>query len=74
MYFCPNWDIEFKNEISKLGINEDFFLSGTMVQYFNGLINLDCGKDPYTFNEKKLLNELPGIKYDDFQEQPGHLH
>ena len=38
-----------------------------MVQYFNGLINLDCGKDPYTFNEKKLLNELPGIKYDDFQ-------
>lgn len=67
MCFCPGWDQEFKDEISKHGQNDDFFLSGTMVQYFNGLIDLDCGKNPQTFNEKKLLNELPKIKYDNFQ-------
>jgi glycosyltransferase involved in cell wall biosynthesis len=66
MYFCPNWDIEFKAELEKIN-HEKFFISGTMVQYFNGLIHLDCGNNPENFNEEKLLNELPKIKYHDFQ-------
>ena len=66
MYFCPNWDLEFYNEIKKLN-HKNFFISGTMVQYFNGLINLDCGNNPKTFDENKLLKELPTIKYYDFQ-------
>ena len=66
MYFCPNWDIEFKSELEKIH-HDNFFISGTMVQYFNGLINLNCGDNPENFNEEKLLQELPKIKYYDFQ-------
>ena len=66
MYFCPDWDIEFKNELNKIK-HKDFFISGTMVQYFNGFIDFDCGKDPRSFNEDKVLNELPNIQFDDFQ-------
>jgi glycosyltransferase involved in cell wall biosynthesis len=66
MYFCPLWDLEFEKEIKKLN-HTNFFISGTMVQYFNGLIDLDCGKDPESFNENKLLSELPKIKFNDFQ-------
>ena len=54
MYFCPNWDTEFEAELKKLN-HEDFFISGTMVQYFNGLINLDCGKDPKTLMKANFL-------------------
>ena len=66
MYFCPGWDVEFEKELNKLN-HYNFFISGTMVQYFNGLIELDCGKNPETFDEKKLLKELPLIHFDDFQ-------
>lgn len=66
MYFCPNWDVEFKKELKNLN-HDNFFISGTMVQYFNGLINLDCGKNPETFDENKLLKELPRKHLDDFQ-------
>jgi len=30
MYFCPDWDEEFYNEIKKTSA-KDFFLSGTMI-------------------------------------------
>jgi len=66
MYFCPNWDLEFKNELEKINHN-NFFISGTMVQYFNGLIDLDCGQNPKNFDELKVLKELPKIKFNDFQ-------
>ena len=66
MYFCPGWDTCFSNEI-KLIKDEDFFISGTMVQPFESYINLDCGKTFLDFDEKKLLKELPKIKYKDFQ-------
>ena len=67
MYFCPGWDLEFEKEINTNKIYKDFFISGTMVQYFNGLINLDCGKSIKDFDEKKLLLDLPKINYPDFQ-------
>lgn len=66
MYFCPGWDLEFKNEIDQINLN-DFFLSGTMVQPFNSYIHLNCGDKVENFDEKKLLTELPKIKYDDYQ-------
>ena len=66
MYFCPDWDVEFFNELKKISKN-DFFLSGTMVQHFNSFINFNCGKTYEDFDEKKLLTELPKIYYHDFQ-------
>ena len=67
MYFCPNWDKVFQSELNKLPADYDFFLSGTMVQPFKSYINLNCGDTIKNFNEKKLLKELPKIKFDDFQ-------
>ena len=67
MYFCPNWDNVFLNELNKIQKNSDFFLSGTMVQPFESYINLNCGENINEFNEEKLLNELPQIKFKDFQ-------
>jgi len=67
MYFCPYWDRNFANELKLIGKNEDFFLSGTMVQPFKSYINLDCGKTYLDFNENKLLTELPKIKFNNFQ-------
>ena len=67
MYFCPNWDKVFLEELNQIQKNSDFFLSGTMVQPFKSYINLNCGTDIKSFNEKKLLEELPNIMFHDFQ-------
>ena len=67
MYFCPNWDIEFKKELDALSEDEDFFLSGTMVQPFKSYINLNCGEKIENFDEEKLLTELPKIKFENYQ-------
>ena len=66
MYFCPNWDTEFYNEISKTK-EKNFFLSGTMIQPFKSFINLDCGKTIEEFDEVKLLKEYNSITFKDFQ-------
>ena len=67
MYFCPDWDKVFSDELKLINEDDDFFISGTMVQPFKSYINLDCGKTFKDFNEKKLLNELPKINFNDFQ-------
>ena len=67
MYFCPNWDIVFYNQLIKIKNNDDFFLSGTMIQPFESYINLDCGKTIESFDEKKLLSEQSKIRFNDFQ-------
>ena len=67
MYFCPEWDKVLISEIKKLPEEIDFFLSGTMVQPFESYINLNCGKSVDDFNENKLLEELPKIKFKNFQ-------
>ncbi len=67
MYFCPGWDTTFKQELDNIQNNEDFFLSGTMVQPFESYINLNCGNKIENFDEKKLLAELPKIKFHNFQ-------
>lgn len=67
MYFCPEWDLVFKEELNDLPNDEDFFLSGTMVQPFESYISLDCGNSVNNFDEKKLLTELPNIPFENFQ-------
>jgi hypothetical protein len=66
MYFCPEWDQIFKDEIEKLDTSL-FFLSGTMVQPFASYIELNCGTNHENFNENKLLEQLPKINYPDYQ-------
>ena len=66
MYFCPEWDVVFAEEIKK-NISNLFFFSGTMIQPFNSYIKLDCGSDYKEFNEHKLLKEIQNIKYYDYQ-------
>ena len=66
MYFCPEWDQVFIDEIKKLNTSL-FFLSGTMVQPFASYIELNCGTNYKNFNEDKLLSELPKITYPDYQ-------
>ena len=67
MYFCPGWDTVFKDELKTLIDEEDFFLSGTMVQPFESYLEFDCGKNFKDFNEKKLLEGVSKIKFNDFQ-------
>ena len=68
MYFCSRWDIEFANEIKKI-LDKNFFISGTMVEPFKGLINihLNCGEKIDNFDEEKLNMMMPKIIFDDFQ-------
>ena len=66
MYFCPDWDTEFHNEILKIK-EEDFFLSGTMIQPFESFIYLDCGDKIENFDEVKLLKNFKSLKFNDFQ-------
>ena len=63
-YFCPKWDSVLKSEVDKIGHNR-FYLSGTMVN--NGQIELNCGNDLDTFDEKKLLKKIDKSNYYDFQ-------
>ena len=65
MYFCPEWDVVFSNKLKEIK-EENFFLSGTMIQPFKSYIELDCGKTYKDFNEEKLLNEYRNIHFDDF--------
>ena len=65
MYFCPDWDFFFNENIEQTK-EENFFLSGTMIQPFKSYIELDCGKTYKDFNEKKLLSEYRKIDFDDF--------
>ena len=66
MYFCPGWDECLKSEISKLN-NNLFYLSATMIEQNSGHIQFDCGSNYNNFDENKLLNNLPNIKYFDYQ-------
>ena len=72
MYFCPNWDTEFYNEISKT--SEKIFLSGTMIQPFKSFIHLDCGKTIGEFNEKNYSMNITLFFLRTFRVQHGHHH
>jgi len=64
-YFCPEWDLELKKEVDKIGHN-NFYLSGTMIGT-SGENSLDCGTNFENFNEKKLLDNYKKLNFFDFQ-------
>lgn len=53
MFFCKNWDLYIKKEISKYK-DELFYLTGTNVSVNKGLINYSCGNNPETFDETQF--------------------
>ncbi len=66
MYFCPGWDVAFEKEI--IGSKNNLYLfSGTMIEANSGHLQLNCGVDISSFNEKKLLSEFNNIEYYDYQ-------
>ena len=67
MYFCPNWDVVFADEIKGYPDDKDFFISGTMVQPFRSYLEFNCGKTLQDFDEEKLLKNVNNLKFDDFQ-------
>ena len=83
-YFCPDWDLSFKNEIDQLDHNY-FYFSGTMINYQKNKDGndenippvFDAGDCPNNFDENKLLNNLENIKTFNFQgttKCPGLVH
>tara|TARA_B100000989_G_scaffold113198_1_gene83127 strand:- start:1097 stop:1951 length:855 start_codon:yes stop_codon:yes gene_type:complete len=66
MYFCQNWDIYLKNELSKYQ-DKFYYLTGTNVSIKNGLINYDCGSSPSNFDEVKFNNFCLKDKSKDLQ-------
>ena len=67
MYFCPDWDVVFYDEIKKHPENKDFFISGTMVQPFKSYLEFDCGKTLEEFDEEKLLKNVKQLEFEDYQ-------
>ena len=67
MYFCPDWDVVFYDEIKKHPENKDFFISGTMVQPFKSYLEFDCGKTLEEFDEEKLLKNVKQLEFKDYQ-------
>ena len=73
-YYCPGWDVEFKNELNLLNHNK-FYFSATMVGA--GQVQFNAGQTAQSFDETKLINNLETIKTFDFQgttKCPGLVH
>ena len=66
MYFLPEWDKVIKNELSILD-NQNFYLSGTMIQKTGADLALDCGDNYSNFNENHLLENYKKVNIDDHQ-------
>ena len=66
MYFCPGWDHVLNDEIKNINTTA-FYLSGTMIEKNSGHIQLDCGDDYFTFDEKKLLENYNKTTFFDHQ-------
>ena len=66
MYFCPDWDVHFLEELNKIGHNK-FYLSGTMIEPNSGHIPYNCGDSIENFDEKKLLQNFKSLKFFDHQ-------
>ena len=62
MYFCPEWDIVLKNEIKRMSTDK-FYLSGTMIEPYNGHITYNFGDCINTFKEDELLSKYKNINF-----------
>ena len=66
MYFCPDWDKVLLNEIKNYD-DDNFYLSGTMIEPYSGHITYNFGVDINTFNEDELLSKYKDINFYDHQ-------
>ena len=66
MYFCPNWDDVLIKEIRSLN-NENFYLSGTMIEPNSGHIVYNFGDTINNFREDELLSKYKDINFFDHQ-------
>ena len=66
MYFCPNWDKVLLNEVKSLN-NDNFYLSGTMIEPYSGHIIYNFGTDLSNFKEDELLLKYKDINFYDHQ-------
>ena len=73
MYFCPDWDLSFIEEINNLK-TDHFYFSSIQISpnspLSNSIINhiyYDCGDKIENFNEKKLLNNYKELHFHDLQ-------
>tara|TARA_B100000575_G_C23112072_1_gene642506 strand:- start:252 stop:1100 length:849 start_codon:yes stop_codon:yes gene_type:complete len=66
MYFCPNWEEPLVNEIKQLD-NNNFYISGSMIEPNSGHIKFNCGETIELFNEDKLLKNLKNLQINDHQ-------
>tara|TARA_Y100000590_G_C15514834_1_gene936860 strand:+ start:169 stop:1008 length:840 start_codon:yes stop_codon:yes gene_type:complete len=66
MYFCPEWDVHLFNELKKIN-DDNFYISGTMIEPFSGHIIFNCGETIDEFNEQKLLLNFKQIHFYDHQ-------
>ena len=66
MYFLPEWDKVIENELSILD-NQNFYLSGTMIQKTGADLALDCGDNYSNFNENHLLENYKKVNINDHQ-------
>ena len=66
MYFCPGWDVSLIKEISNFK-DDNFFLSGTLIEAKTGHIKYNCGDTFKNFDEKKLLNNYKNLNFYDYQ-------
>ena len=66
MYFCPSWDEVLINEI-KLMKDDNFYLSGTMIEPNSGHIPYNFGENLDSFREEELLSKYEKINFYDHQ-------
>tara|TARA_Y100001970_G_scaffold261174_1_gene344016 strand:- start:1299 stop:2141 length:843 start_codon:yes stop_codon:yes gene_type:complete len=66
MYFCPNWDKVLIDEVKSLE-DDNFYLSGTMIEPYSGHIIYNFGIDITNFKEEELLLKYKDINYYDHQ-------
>jgi len=66
MYLCPGWEEVLINEI-KLQKDNDFYLSGAMIEKINGHIIYNFGDDFRNFDEIKLLDMYNNFELKNFQ-------
>ncbi len=69
MYVTPNWDLELKKEVDKVG-SIYFAISGTMIEHTKSpnqcVIFKDYGKDVESFREEEFLAEYKDLKFNDW--------
>ena len=69
MYCCPGWDTALVNKLKQLD-TDLFMLSGTMIEPRETnnpcVIVRDYGTEAHTFDEVRLLADLPGIRKADW--------